>query len=182
MSDALSAQRFSLMAEPHLDAAYNLARWLTRNPHDADDVVQEAYLRAFRHYGGFRGGDGRAWLLTIVRNTCYTWLRQNRRGDREVEYNETEASLDTQEADDAPAHSADPQTLILRAEDKARLEAAMWKLPPEFREILVLRELEELSYKDIAAIAVIPIGTVMSRLSRARLQLRRLLNAMENGV
>lgn len=179
MSDEFSARRFSAMAEPHLDAAYNLARWLTRNPHDADDVVQEAYLRAFRFFDGFRGGDGRAWLLTIVRHTCYTWLRQNRRGDTEVEYHEGDASLQGMEADETPLHGADPQTLLLRAADSERVEAALRQLPAEFREVLVLRELEELSYKDIATIAAVPIGTVMSRLSRARLHLRRILETME---
>jgi RNA polymerase sigma-70 factor, ECF subfamily len=179
LSDELTARRFSAMAEPHLDAAYNLARWLTRNPHDADDVVQEAYLRAFRFFDGFRGGDGRAWLLTIVRNTCYTWMKENRRGETQLEYDEADGSLQGEEAAELPLHNADPQSLLLRAADGERIEAALKRLPIEFREILVLRELEEMSYKDIAVIADLPIGTVMSRLSRARTQLRRILEKME---
>jgi len=179
LSDELTARRFSAMAEPHLDAAYNLARWLTRNPHDADDVVQEAYLRAFRFFDGFRGGDGRAWLLTIVRNTCYTWMKENRRGETQLEYDEADGSLQGEEAAELPLHNADPQSLLLRAADGERIEAALKRLPIEFREILGLRELEEMSYKDIAVIADLPIGTVMSRLSRARTQLRRILEKME---
>lgn len=169
---------FEQATAPHLDAAYNLARWLTRNPHDADDVVQEAYLRAFRFFDGFRGGDGRAWLLTIVRNTCYSWLKQNRHG-AEVEYDEADAGLQGMESAETPQHGTDPQTLLLRAADGERIEQALRKLPPEFREMLVLRELEEMPYKEIASVAGIPIGTVMSRLSRARLLLRRTLETME---
>lgn len=167
------------MAEPHLDAAYNLARWLTRNPHDADDVVQEAYLRAFRFFDSFRGGDGKAWLLTITRHTCYTWLKQNRRGEVEVEYIDSDAGLQGREHDDVPLHGADPQAALISAADRGLIEAALRKLPLEFREVLVLRELEELSYQEIATITGIPIGTVMSRLSRARLRLRRILETME---
>ena len=180
MSDETTVQRFSAMAEKHMDAAYNLARWLTRNPQDADDVVQEAYLRAFRYFGTFRGDDGRAWLLTIVRNTCYTWLKQNRHGDTDVEYDEADASRQGKEDRESPLHGTDPQTLLLRAADGERIDAAIRKLPTEFREVLVLRELEELSYQDIAGVAGIPIGTVMSRLSRARLHLRRILETMEH--
>ncbi|MDB5970798.1 MAG: polymerase subunit sigma [Hydrocarboniphaga sp.] len=167
------------MAEPHLDAAYNLARWLTRDPQDAEDVVQEAYLRAFRFFDGFRGGDGRAWLLTIVRHTAYSWLKQNRPADLHVEYVEDETGLHLHAADDAPLHATDPQTLMLRQADGLRIEIALRRLAPEYREVLVLRELEDLSYKDVAQIAGIPIGTVMSRLSRGRRQLRRVLEQLE---
>lgn len=167
------------MASPHLDAAYNLARWLTRSPHDAEDVVQEAYLRAFRFFDGFKGGDGRAWLLTIVRNTFYTWVEQNRRADT-VEYNEADGGMEGMDAEENQTlHVADPENLLLRAADQQLVESALLKLPDEYREILVLRELEELSYKQIADIAGIAMGTVMSRLSRARAQLRRQIEAME---
>ncbi len=167
------------MATSHLDAAYNLARWLTRNPHDAEDVVQEAYLRAYRFFDGFKGGDGRAWLLAIVRNTFYTWVQQNRRADT-VEYNEADAGIDSVDAEqNQTQHTADPEVLLLRAADQQQVEAALLKLPDEYREILVLRELEEMSYKQIADIAGIALGTVMSRLSRARAQLRRQLELME---
>lgn len=179
LSDNDKARRFDAMATLHLDAAYNLARWLTRNPHDAEDVVQEAYLRAYRFFDGFKGGDGRPWLLAIVRNTFYTWVQQNRRVDT-VEYNEANAGIDVVATEENQTqHTADPEILLLRAADQQLVETALLKLPDEYREILVLRELEELSYKQIADIADIALGTVMSRLSRARMQLRRQLEAME---
>jgi len=168
------------MASPHLDAAYNLARWLTRDPHDADDVVQEAYLRAFRFFSGFRGGDGRAWLLAIVRNTFYTWAEQRGRHKSDVEYDEATVGLQVTETDvDKNLHGTDPEKLLLRAADLQLVETALLRLPTEYREILVLRELEELSYKEIAGIVGVPLGTVMSRLSRARLRLRHQIEAMD---
>jgi RNA polymerase sigma-70 factor (ECF subfamily) len=161
-------ERFEETLAPHMDAAYNLARWLTRDPHDAEDVVQEAFLRAYRFFTGFRGQDARAWLLAIVRNTGYSWLSRNR---------QPTTSIDEPGADDALASEAgddsDPQAWVLRDSDRAFISAGLERLAPEFREVLVLRELEELSYKQIAQIADIPIGTVMSRLARARLQLRQ---------
>lgn len=173
------ASRFEAAAAPHLDAAYNLARWLTRNPADADDVVQEAYLRAFRFFGGFRGGDARAWLLAIVRNTFYNWVQQHRRGNSPLEYNDEAAGLlDVEASADQPLHTANPEQLMLRAAEQQLVEAALLELPAEFREILVLRELEDLSYKEIAEIVGLPLGTVMSRLSRARMRLRSVLEAM----
>ncbi len=173
MTDTELARRFAAVAGPHLDAAYNLARWLTRNPQDAEDVVQEAYLRAFRFFAGFRGGDGRAWLLAIVRNTAYTWLEKNRRQPAGVEYDEADPGLDLSEAAAEQAlHGTDPERLLLRAADQQAVERALLRLPPQQREILVLRELEDLSYKEIADVIGLAPGTVMSRLSRARERLR----------
>lgn len=153
---------------PHFDAAYNLARWLTHSATDADDVVQEAFLRAFTFHESFRGGDGRAWLLSIVRNTCYTWLRKNRAYDLMAEFDESK-----QVASDAPT----PESVQLRRADTEAVREALEKLPAEFREVLVLREMEGLSYKEIADVAGLAIGTVMSRLSRARRRLYELLTA-----
>jgi RNA polymerase sigma factor (sigma-70 family) len=153
---------FEQVVMPHFDAAYNLARWLTHSGPDADDVVQEAYLRAFTFHESFRGGDARAWLLSIVRNTCYTWLRKNRALDLMTEIDESRLV-----ADDA----ATPETLHLRRADTESVRAALEQLPPEFREVLVLREMEGLSYKEIAEVSGLAIGTVMSRLSRARRRL-----------
>jgi RNA polymerase sigma factor (sigma-70 family) len=160
-----TARRFEETTSPHLDAAYNLARWLTRDQHDAEDVVQEAYLRAFRFFDSFRGGDGKAWLLAIVRNTGYTWLQQNRREATGVA--EDAASKEVEETAFAESE-ASPESLLLRLSDRDLITAALERLPTEYREVLVLRELEEMSYKEIAHIAELPIGTVMSRLSRAR--------------
>jgi RNA polymerase sigma-70 factor, ECF subfamily len=163
------AQRFEELALPHLDAAYNLARWLTRNDHDAHDVVQEAYLRAFRFFAGFHGDNARSWLLAIVRNTCYTWLQQNRGLRVNASLDEL---LDSGEADAmlaaAEPSEEGPEKLLRREEDKAMLNRALEQLPEEFREVLVLKELEDLSYREIAAVTGVPLGTVMSRLSRAR--------------
>ena len=154
---------------PHLDAAHNLAKWLLRNEEDAKDVVQEAYLRAFKSFGGFHGSNGRAWLLTIVRNTSYTLLKKNRAVDLTTTFDEEiHASGD---------ESASPAIIVEHAEDAELVTKAMDELPEEFREILVLRHQEGLSYKEIADIAQIPPGTVMSRLARARAKLREYLVA-----
>jgi RNA polymerase sigma factor (sigma-70 family) len=149
---------------PHLDAAYNLARWLTRDEHDAEDVVQEAYLRALKSFGGFHGSDGRAWLLAIVRNACYTALQKKRLRQPATSFDEEIHSVDP--------GAATPVALLLRKEDKQAIHQAVEELPVDLREVIVLRELEGLSYKEIAAIADIPIGTVMSRLARARQRLQ----------
>ena len=154
---------------PHLDAAHNLARWLLRNEQDAQDVVQEAYLRAFRSFGGFHGGNGRAWLLTIVRNTSYTLLKKNRGADLTTTFDE-EIHAPTDE-------SVSPATILEQSEDAELIKEAINELPAEFREILVLRHQEGLSYKEIADIAQIPPGTVMSRLARARGKLKEYLAA-----
>ena len=146
----------------HLDAAYNLARWLTRDDRDADDVVQEAYLRAYQFFDGFHGGSSRAWLLTIVRHTCYTWLRKNRVPES-VAFDE---ELDCIESAD------NTEELLQQSADRQVLRQALEELPVEFREVIVLRELEDLSYKEIAGIVGVPLGTVMSRLARARHRLQ----------
>jgi RNA polymerase sigma-70 factor (ECF subfamily) len=162
-------ERFEEAMLPHLAAAYNLARWLTRNGPDAEDLVQDAYLRALRGFEGFRGGDGRAWLLRIVRNTCYTWLQENRVQELATTFDEELYPVEND--------STDPETLLLRSADKQFLKEALEKLPLEFREVIVLRELEGMSYKEIAELAAIPVGTVMSRLARARERLQQLLTA-----
>ena len=154
---------------PHLDAAHNLARWLLRNEQDAQDVVQEAYLRAFKSFGGFHGSNGRAWLLTIVRNTSYTLLKKNRAVDLTTTFDE--------EIHAAGDESVSPATILEHSEDAELIREAMDELPAEFREILVLRHQEGLSYKEIADIAQIPPGTVMSRLARARAKLKEYLAA-----
>ncbi len=149
----------------HLDAAYNLARWLARDERDAEDVVQEACLRAFRFYASFHGGNARAWLLAIVRNTYYTWLEKNRAQLQNVEFtDDTVAAVDYD-----MATTADSVERLLQEDDTRQLvRRALEQIPAEFREVIVLRELEDLSYREIAQIADIPLGTVMSRLSRAR--------------
>ncbi len=176
MAEQHDAQRFEELALPHLDAAYNLARWLTRNDHDAHDVVQEAYLRAFRFFAGFHGDNARSWLLAIVRNTCYTWMQQNRGLHVNASLDEL---LDSGEADAVLAtvepSGEGPERLMLRQDDKAMVNRALEQLPEVFREVLVLKELEELSYREIATITGVPLGTVMSRLSRARKILYRYL-------
>jgi RNA polymerase sigma-70 factor (ECF subfamily) len=163
--EALSPQdteRFNQLVLPHLDSAFNLARWLVRNRTDAQDVTQDAMLRAYRFFGGFHGGDARAWLLQIVRNTCFSWMEKNRRPQPEAEFNE-EVHV---------PNRITPEALAIASNNRDRLARALETLPPRFREVLVLRELEGCSYKEIAAITSIPIGTVMSALSRARQQLQ----------
>jgi RNA polymerase sigma-70 factor (ECF subfamily) len=145
---------------PHLDTAYNLSRWLLRDPHDAEDAVQDACLRAFRAFGGFRGSDGRAWFLTIVRNVCYSHLRQGKREFPTVAFEE--------ELHGSPQDSggANPQSWL---EAKSELlHQALERLPTEHREVIVLHDVEGLSYREIASVAEIPLGTVMSRLARGR--------------
>ena len=170
MSQQVLGLAFEDAVLPHLDAAYNLARWLTRNTQDAEDVVQEAYLRAFRFFSGFHGGNARTWLLTIVRNTCYSWLEKNRS-------HEAAAAFDEQVHTDV-VESQDPETLFLRKADAQSLQQALEELPTTFREVLVLVEMEGLSYKQVAEMLGIPIGTVMSRLTRARHRLRESLRTV----
>src|SRR5260221_7339852 len=163
----ISPASFEKAVLPHLDAAYNLARWLTRNDADAQDVVQEAYLRAFKFFGGFHGENGRAWLLGIVCNTSYTWMQRNRSTELNVPLDD--------ELPEAEANDLSPEALLLQKADAELLRQALEELPLEFREVLVLRELEEMSYKQIALVADLPLGTVMSRLARARKRLQQIL-------
>jgi RNA polymerase sigma factor (sigma-70 family) len=167
--------RFERAIVPHLDAAYNLARWLTGNDHDAEDVVQDAYLRAVKFFGGFRGGDGRPWLLAIVRRVGYDWLARNRSHQPLTVFDE--------ELHSDQGGSLDPAQLLLKEEGRALLRQALADLPVEFREVLVLRELEGLSYKEIGAITDLPPGTIMSRLARGRERLRdRLVKDLREGA
>ena len=171
MQGTATRERFEQAVLPHLDAAYSLARWLTRNDQDAQDVTQESFLRAFRFFDGYQGGNMRAWLLTIVRNTCYTWLHQNRPPESAVEFDE-EIHSEEFSAD------ANPELQVLASADNATLQRALEELPEMFREVLVLREIEGMSYKEIADVASVSIGTVMSRLARARTRLRQALLAV----
>jgi RNA polymerase sigma-70 factor (ECF subfamily) len=164
MDRASILARFEATVLPHLNAAYNLARWLMRDPHDAEDMVQEAYLRAFRSFSGFQSGDGRAWLLAIVRNTCFTWLAKRGR--------ETSIEFDEQ------VHGGEfstAESMLLDRAALSSLKGCLDGLPLEFRDVIVLRELEELPYKEIAEIVRVPVGTVMSRLARARKRLQECL-------
>lgn len=166
-----SARRFEALVLPHLRSAYNVARWLTHNDHDAEDIVQEACLRAFRYFDSFHGSDARTWLLSIVRNTFYTWRNQNggpaAQSETYDEAHELEAAADT-----------GPEAMVARGQRSRLVQEALRGLSLEYREVVVLRELEDLSYKEIADIVGIPIGTVMSRLSRGRRKLAELLAAL----
>ena len=166
-------RRFEAAALPHLDAAYNLARWLLRDEQSARDVVQEACLRAFRYFDGFRGGDARPWLLGIVRNTCFTWLQASGREADHLEFDEERDSGQTLPGFGGAGGT--PESLLLEKLEAGRINGAIGKLPPVFREVLILREMEDMSYEEIAQVAGIPVGTVMSRLARARGLLRTAL-------
>ena len=166
---------FERIMLPHLDSAYNLARWLTRNEHDAEDLVQEAYLRACRFFHGFHpeDGDGKAWLLAIVRNTCFTWMRQRKRMPMETV---------EEEFSSGPTATAAPDHVLSEKERGEALAGCIEALPGEYREVIVLRELEEMSYQEIADTAGLAIGTVMSRLSRARKRLKDCLTGKLAGA
>ena len=166
-------QRFERVVLPHLDAAYNLARWITRNDHDAQDVVQEAALRAFRFLEGLRG-EAKPWLLAIVRNSCLSWLQVNRPADL--------AGFDDRVVETIASEGDGPETQAMRALDRRMVNEAIAALPAQFREVLVLRELEDMSYKEIARVADVPIGTVMSRLARARRLLGESVRAVSNAA
>jgi RNA polymerase sigma-70 factor, ECF subfamily len=169
VDDQERAKAFEKNVLPHLDAAYNLARWLAGNDHDAQDVAQEASLRAFRFFGTFRGENARAWLLSIVRNTFYTWLRKNRPPETTVEMNEATLELED--------HSVNADAVNPQFTDADAVRRAIADLPIEFREIVILREMEGFSYKEIADLSEVPMGTVMSRLARARKLLQKRLAA-----
>jgi RNA polymerase sigma-70 factor (ECF subfamily) len=174
LTDPETLSAFEATVLPHLDAAYNLARWLTRSPDDAEDVVQEACLRALRYFRSFQGESARTWLLTIVRNTCFTWLRNNRARQEVPLFDDDQ--VDNPDDDAALGFASpggDPETIAIASADRALLNRLIGELPLPFREVLVLRELEDLSYKEIAEVAAVPIGTVMSRLARARRLLQR---------
>ncbi|HUK08571.1 MAG TPA: sigma-70 family RNA polymerase sigma factor [Stellaceae bacterium] len=165
-------RRFEQVIMPHLDAAYNLARWLTRSDSDAQDVVQEACLRAFKYFEGFEGENPSAWLLAIVRNACFTWLKRNRPAE-EVAGNDAITDEATATAAEiagtgSRALAGNPETLLIDSRDRTRVNELVQRLPAEYREVIVLREIEDLSYREIADVIGIPIGTVMSRLARAR--------------
>ena len=159
--------RFEALVLPHLNSAYNLARWMTRNTTDAEDVAQEAMMRAFRFFNSFRGEDGRVWLLTIVRNTYLTWVRRQLPQQSSAEFDER-LHTDIESA-------LTPESEYLRQATAEQVRRAIENLPSEFREVILMRELEQLSYKEIAAITRSPLGTVMSRISRGRSILRQLI-------
>jgi RNA polymerase sigma factor (sigma-70 family) len=159
---------FEEKISPHLKSAYNLARWLTRSHEDAEDVVQEAFLRAFSSFEGFRGEEGKSWLLAIVRNTALTWLKRNRNTRTTIGFEQT--------LEDPRECSPDPEEILLMSYDREQVRHALEQLPPKFREAVILREMEGLSYKEISSTTGVPLGTVMSRLSRGRDWLSHILS------
>lgn len=179
MIDSTKSQRFQAMIMPHLNSAYNLARWLTHGHSEAEDIVQEAYLRAFKFFDSFHGEDGRVWLLGIVRNTFYTWYQQNKTQNKNTPFGE---DLHGENIECFKSSDDNPEQILMQKDSQRVLNSALRALPIEFREVMVMRELEELSYKQIAEIVQIPMGTVMSRLGRGRKQLAAILAASaENG-
>lgn len=171
----LGARDFEQVVMPHLDAAYNLACWMTRNPADAQDVVQEAALRAFKYIDTYTGENAAAWFLSIVRRACFTWLKRNRRREEVagLDDEETEQQRDAAVPPLGGHDARNPEALLIVAREKQELRDLIGRLPPDYREVIVLREIEELSYRDIAEVVGVPIGTVMSRLARARALLHR---------
>lgn len=163
---------------PYLGASYNLARWLLRSHQDAEDAVQEAYLRAFRKYDQYSGDGGASWMLRIVRNCCLTQLGR-RANSANVVHLDSVTNLAERVMAETALHDREPlpDANLIASSERAALRAALFKLPQEHREIIVLREFESLTYREIAEVVAIPVGTVMSRLSRARKQLRRILLA-----
>jgi len=180
MNDSTKKQRFQAMVMPHINSAFNLARWLTHGHQDAEDIVQEAYLRAFKFFDGFHGEDGRVWVLGIVRNTFYTWYQKDKVQNQHTQFqDELHGSNDETGKSE---NDANPERIMIQKDSQRRLQQAMRELPIEFREVMVMRELEDLSYKQIAEIIQIPMGTVMSRLGRGRKQLAAILATnIENG-
>ena len=171
------AQRFERIVAPHLDAAYNFARWLTRDERNAEDICQEACLRAFKSLDGFQGDSGRAWLMAIVRNTFYTWHEKNKADAAAVPFDED----GTIAGEELEASVESMERILQQRDARRRVNAALERLPEDFREVIVLRELEDFSYKEIAEIASVPIGTVMSRLARARKLLLQHLRPSEES-
>jgi RNA polymerase sigma-70 factor (ECF subfamily) len=169
--------RFAREVLPHLDAAYNLARWLLRNPTDAEDVAQEACLRAFRYFDEFRGGDAKPWLLAIVRNASFTWLARRKRDGTTEPFDEAVHGAESAMAPDFARSPPTPEEELMRAAERELVHRSLAALPLDFREVVVLRELEGLTYREIAAIVDIPLGTVMSRLARGRALLHQALTA-----
>ena len=175
-------QDFARQMLPHLDAAYNLARWLMRNGEDAEDAVQDEFLRAHQAFASYQGGSEKAWLMTIVRNVCLTLLKRRVRLSNVVMLDEAMGEVEQASADIVPASlSSRPDAELLAKIERARVQAALKKLPQNLREIVVLREFEDLSYQEISEVVGVPVGTVMSRLSRARERLKALLTENENG-
>jgi RNA polymerase sigma factor (sigma-70 family) len=173
MPELIHLPSFEQAVLPHLNAAYNLARWLTHNQQDAEDAVQDAYLRAFRFFPNFRGSNARPWLMKIVRNTCYTWLHKNRPLQEAAEFDEQLFPADPR--------AQNQEVAALQNANAAVVQAALEQLPTKFREVLILREIEEMSYREIADITGVPTGTVMSSLSRARARLREILTGPMNA-
>ena len=174
MAEPTKLERFEQLVVPHLNSAYNLARWLVRNEQDAQDIVQEAYLRAFRFFDGFHGGDGKAWLLAIVRNTSRTWLHQVANRDAAAEFDENQHGFSDS--------SLGPEARLIQQATVEFVRECIEELPVEYRVALVMREMEELSYKEIAEAMSVPLGTVMSRLARARTRLQNCLSLRVKGT
>jgi len=179
MSQATS--RFEATVLPHLDAAYNLARWLVRDQHAAEDIVQDACLRAFRYFDKFHGDDARPWLLRIVRNSCYSWLQDAKRAPMSVTFDDEIELDESAEITMAMGRSETPETLLIRKAERAEVNAAIKALPAAYREVIILREIEDMPYETIATVMQVPVGTVMSRLSRARGLLRATLQCTFEG-
>ncbi|MDH5178247.1 MAG: sigma-70 family RNA polymerase sigma factor [Gammaproteobacteria bacterium] len=177
MPNRKERERFERLMLRHLDAAYNLALWLMREPAEAEDVVQTAYLRAFEHFASFTGGNAAGWILTIVRNTAYNSLNKRKRSSNLISFDEVVHSLQPDHA--LTAACPGPEAILQAAGDRQRLMDTLQRLPVEFREAIYLREIEGYSYKEIADITQVPKGTVMSRLARARGQLQTLLTEQQ---
>ena len=176
-------RRFEQLIMPHLDSAHNLARWLVHNDSDAEDIVQEACLRAYKYLDGFEGGDPTGWLLAIVRNASFSWMRRKWRRDALTDCDTVDEEVLDHEATiggGSQALSKDPETLLIERRERIRLNELIEQLPAEHREVIVLRDIQDLSYREIAAIVGVPIGTVMSRLCRARRSLQRWARAQDS--
>lgn len=182
MAGQRQREKFEQTMMPHLGAAFRLARWLIRHPQDAEDAVQESYLKAFRSFADYAGGDSSCWLLSIVRNTCLTRLRREASRHNVVRFEEASTVLEKRPGASWLANTARrPDESALEDEERESVRAAVHKLPDPMREVIVLREFLELSYAQIARVVGVPVGTVMSRLSRARQQLREILAAGDEG-